>query len=219
MARLPVAGRVKTRLVPPLTDAEAARLYAAFLEDMSQLGAAAWERTLFWVREPGDGALPVAPTGWHSAWQSGGDLGDRLEAAFEDLFQRGGPVVLVGSDHPDLPPAVLGEALQALAASGLVLGPTPDGGYYLIGLRSPAPGLLRGIRWSTRTVYEETQAAATARGLPVGRLREWADVDTWEDARQLARRLAGREGRAPNTRRVLGELGVPEVGTKRREAT
>lgn len=208
MARVPVPGRVKTRLVPPLDEAAAARLYAAFLEDMLALGGAAWDRTVFWVRESGDEALPHARDGWHASWQLEGDLGARLEAAFSQLFARGAPVVLLGSDHPDLPEAVLTEARHALREHDLVLGPTPDGGYYLIGLRTPAPGLLRDIPWSTSAVYATTAAAAVARGLRLGALPEWPDVDTWSDVLSLGERLRQNTGGAPATRRLLGELGV-----------
>lgn len=213
MARRPEAGRAKTRLVPPLDASRAARLYAAFLDDMLRLGGG-FERTVFWVREePSDTRLsntqlPDAPGGWRSAWQPEGDLGVRLEAAFVDLFARGGPVVLVGSDHPDLPEAVLDDALRALADDDVVLGPTPDGGYYLIGLRDPAPGLLNAIPWSTPAARDQTVAAAESRSLTVRLLRVWRDVDTWDDLEALAVRLARHRDAAPATSRALSEMGL-----------
>jgi rSAM/selenodomain-associated transferase 1 len=203
MARRPEAGRVKTRLVPPLDASRAARLYAAFLEDMWRLGDG-FERTVFWVREdPSDAVLPAAPEGWRGVWQPAGDLGVRLEAAFGELFARGGPVVLVGSDHPDLPAPVLDDALRALADNDVALGPTPDGGFYLIGLREPTAGLLHGIPWSTPDAYASTAAAARSRGLRVQALRKWRDVDTWEDVEALRERLASNPAAAPATSRIL----------------
>lgn len=198
---------MKTRLSPPLAPEEASRLYAAFLEDMGALGRR-WERTLFVAREAGAPAPPMALPGWAQDAQADGDLGERLEAAFTALLARGRPAAILGSDHPDLPERFLDLALEAFAGADLVLGPSPDGGYYLIGANAPVPGLLRGIAWSTPSVFEETEERARASGLRVARLPEWPDVDTWEDVQNLARRLAENPGAAPATRGALADIGL-----------
>jgi rSAM/selenodomain-associated transferase 1 len=204
---------VKTRLTPPLSPEDASRLSGAFLEDMGRLGAARWERTLFLAREAADEKPSPRPlAGWATADQAAGDLGERLESALRVLLERGRPAVILGADHPDLPERFLDLALEALAGSDLVLGPTPDGGYYLIGLNLPVPGLLSGIAWSTPRVLAETEERARALGLRVERLPEWPDVDTWEDVLALARRLAENPGAAPATRRALSALELEQRG-------
>lgn len=199
---------MKTRLTPPLSAEDAARLYAAFLEDMARLGAARWERTAFVARESGEPAAPTLLAGWRSAWQSEGDLGARLEAALDALLARGRPAAILGSDHPDLPERLLDLALEAATEADLVLGPTPDGGYYLIALSAAAPGLLDGIAWSTPRVFAETESRARDLGLRVARLPEWPDVDTEKDVGALARRLLESPMAAPATRLILERLGV-----------
>lgn len=213
-ARLPVAGEVKTRLTPPLTPDEASKLYSAFLEDMERLPAAVGDcdATLFLVRNSDRGACKKLLPGWRHAWQTEGDLGARLERALHELHTRGGPAIIVGSDHPDLPADLIHRAFTALGHHDLVLGPTPDGGYYLIGTTGPHRGLLDGVEWSTSRTAEQTERRARERGLAVARLGSWPDVDTWEDVLALSGRLERGAGMAPATAGVL----TPLLGKYRR---
>jgi glycosyltransferase A (GT-A) superfamily protein (DUF2064 family) len=195
-----VAGKVKTRLTPPLDPEEACRLYAAFLADMDRLAErlADADSTIFLVRDPDVAACERLLPSWRHAWQSQGNL---------DLHRIGSPAVIVGSDHPDLPPALVRGAFRALARHDLVLGPTPDGGYYLIGTRRPLPGLLlQDIEWSSPRTAEQTERRGLALGLAAIRLDSWPDVDTWQDAVALGRRLVVGSGDAPATGRVLRTL-------------
>jgi rSAM/selenodomain-associated transferase 1 len=207
-AKLPAPGEVKTRLTPPLTPDEASRLYSAFLEDMDRLPATVGDcdSTLFLVRNSDTGACERLLPGWRHAWQSAGDLGARLERALREMHSLGGRAVIVGSDHPDLPADLIHRAFAALTDHDLVLGPTPDGGYYLIGTAGPQPGLFDGVEWSTSRTAEQTEYRAGERGLSVARLGSWPDVDTWEDVLALSGRLDRGAGRAPATARALAPL-------------
>jgi rSAM/selenodomain-associated transferase 1 len=132
--------------------------------------------------------------------QRGEALGDRLIHVFRDMFRLGyESVVIIGSDLPDLPPAYLQEAVEALANGRdlLVLGPATEGGYYLVGLNQPHDELFQEISWSTSTVLDDTRQRATASGLPTVLLREWSDVDEAEDVQRV---LSAPDDVAPRTR-------------------
>jgi uncharacterized protein len=213
-AKPPVPGEVKTRLSPPLTPKDAAMLYAAFLADMATMLAASprWEWHCYSVDPEGQRTLWPEGAPDPSSWrpQTGEDLGERLTAAFADLLREGrGGAVIVGSDHPTLEADRIGEALDALGGADLVLGPTPDGGYYLVAASRPVPDLFAGIPWSTPRVLEATRERAAAAGLTVALLDPWYDVDTPEDLVPLGRHLralARRGGATVPASRTLAVL-------------
>lgn len=199
MAKAPRPGQVKTRLVPPLTPEGAAALYRAFLLDTFD--------TVRRVR----GAAPAvafAPADAEAAFtdlapdllrlpQGEGDLGARMAGVVDGLIGRGFErVLLIGGDTPTLPTSVLDEAVARLAeGSDLVLGPSDDGGYYLIGLRARQPSLFEGIAWSTETVLAETLRRAARARLSPALLPSWFDVDTAAELPRLKGTLGGAEGR------------------------
>ena len=219
MARSPAAGDApKTRLADALPrEGDRRRLYAAFLAD-----TIAACRTL-------DGAVPriaYTPDGGRAGLrelgagddellpQRGTDLGARERGVFDDLFAAGfDTVVMIGSDLPTLPPAHVRGAIERVAPRTVVLGPSDDGGYYLIALAAPpagmpVPDLFSGIRWSTPSALDDTRAAAGRAGLTVTLAPGWHDVD---DAADLARlradlRDAATRARAPATAGVLDDL-------------
>lgn len=206
MAKAPRAGEVKTRLCPPLSPAQAAALANALLldavEQVRSLEAAtpamayapAEARPLFEALAPDFALVP----------QRGADLGARLAHVFDDLLALGVTgAIVIGSDAPTLPRAVLDAALGRIGTVDLVLGPSADGGYYLIGLREPRPELFADIAWSTATVFEATLARARARGLRTAILPTWFDVDTGEDLDRLEASLAAAGSAAHHTRHVL----------------
>lgn len=120
--------------------------------------------------------------------QQGKDLGDRMESAFRAIFSEGcSRAILIGSDVPDLPPEILTEALESLETHDAVIGPSIDGGYYLIGFRKETflPDIFRGRTWSTNTVFRETLHVLNNSGYHVHRVSRWQDVDTIEDLRSL----------------------------------
>jgi rSAM/selenodomain-associated transferase 1 len=123
--------------------------------------------------------------------QQGGDLGARMENAFIRCFSEGFErAILIGSDLPDLTPAVLQEAMASLAENDVVIGPASDGGYYLIGFHKHTlmPRVFRGIPWSTEMVFQETMAILQNSALSVYQAPTWNDVDTVEDLRALCER-------------------------------
>lgn len=201
----PEPGRAKTRLVPPLSEAEAAELAWAFLQDtcLAALGLG-WERVSL-VHPPGS-LERLRTLGVQLVPQRGHGLGDALAGSFADHAEFD-QTVLIGSDTPDLPLELVEQASRELASTDVVIGPAADGGYYLLGLRRPHPGLFEGIAWSTERVYAQTVARAESLGLRTAILPGWADVDTPDDLRRLERQLRQvPDSVAVNTRRVLHRL-------------
>jgi hypothetical protein len=208
MAKRPVPGKTKTRLCPPLTPLEAAELYEALLRDTIglvsslrgiELAIAVTPRTA--VGQMGT----FAPRGARMLAVEGADIGECLRSATEQLFSEGFTrVVAVNSDSPTLPAAYLERAAGLLESNDVVLGPAEDGGYYLIGLRRPQPGLFEGIAWSTDQVATQTLARAAELGLTMASLPEWYDVDTPAELERLREELVAQPfGMAPCTRAVL----------------
>lgn len=184
-AKEPVPGRVKTRLCPPLLPREAARLYRCFLEDALAEMQTLSGMTLALAYTPpsarGFFAGRIPPEGRLIA-QAGAGLGERLAQAFDWGFAEGfSPVLIRNSDSPDLPRAVVEEGRECLTAgwADAVLGPCPDGGYYLVGLRRPCPELFQDISWSTGAVLAETRFRAKRLELKVHLLPPWPDIDDW----------------------------------------
>ena len=220
MARSPRGGRApKTRLVGSLPEEDDRRkLYAAFLTDVVTACRAVQGAVLRVAYTPDGGRRGFAAAGVDDGElmpQRGAGLGDRERGVFEDLFREGfSPVVVIGSDLPGLPPERIREALARLAAGrdAVVLGPTDDGGYYLIGLArpqrgDPVPDLFSGIRWSSAWTRADTVAAAQRCGLRVELLEPWRDVDDAADLSALRTLLAGgAAGRAPATAAALRSL-------------
>jgi rSAM/selenodomain-associated transferase 1 len=220
MGKAPEAGRTKTRLSPPLTPEEAAGLYEAFLIDCVDLGfQLGWERVSV-VYPPTAGARTilrqVLPRGTRLIAQHGSGLQAALSGAFEREISRGfDRVVLIGSDNPSLPTAIIEDAAIRLGDYDLVIGPSMDGGYYLIAMSYPHPGLFERITWSTSVVYAETLERASELGLRVFALPAWYDVDTVQELCRLRVELERLPlETAPQTRlwmdkfRAIGDMGA-----------
>jgi rSAM/selenodomain-associated transferase 1 len=186
MAKTPVAGEVKTRLVPPLTLDAAAELYRCLLLDLLDHVAAFEGADLYIACDPpADVSLfqQFAPPAFVCFPQRGDDLGQRMSSIFEDLFEKGYErVVVIGSDLPVFPSTFLDEAFRALSGpSPVVLGPSRDGGYYLIGLSRMLPEIFTGIPWGTEQVLEATGRRLSRIGAEPALVPEWFDVDTAAD--------------------------------------
>jgi hypothetical protein len=188
IAKAPVAGRVKTRLCPPCTAAEAAILASAALVDTLAAAAAtpAVARVLALDGRPG----PWVPDGWVIVPQLGGGLDERLANAFSAVS---GPALLIGMDTPQVSPTLLAGAMRALGEPGVdsVLGPAADGGWWTIGLRRADPRVFLGVPMSTDHTYDDQRARLAALGLHTVVLPELRDVDTYEDAVAVARDAPG----------------------------
>ena len=138
--------------------------------------------------------------------QRGATLGDRMHQGMRELFELGfDGVVMIGSDLPTLPSGHVSTALEILARRPdvLVLGPSEDGGYYLIGVTRPHPQLFDGIPWGTSQVLERTREAAEALGIAVATIPPWYDVDSPADLRRVSRDVVGVESIARYTRTWL----------------
>lgn len=189
VAKWPSPGRVKTRLCPPATPAQAAGIAAAALDDTLATVAAAPadRRTLVAAGEPhpdhpvpNAARFPVVP-------QRGDGLAARLTHAFTDTARTGTAAVLVGMDTPQLRVAHLAAAHAALRTADAVLGPAADGGWWLLGLRRPADAVaLLGVPMSTSDTGAATLAALRRRGLRVALRETLRDVDTAADAHAVA---------------------------------
>src|SRR5262245_21993360 len=196
MAKAPLAGQVKTRLCPPLSPDEAAGLYRCFLLDkIEQVRALAQATPVVAYAPPDHGATfsALAPD-LSLLPQQGPDLGVRLDGVLRRLLESGhGGAVAIDSDTPTLPVTLLQRAVDAFANPAIdgVVGPTEDGGYYLIGVREPRPELFVEMPWSTPDVLAETKQRASRRGLRLILLPPWYDVDTPDDLDRLRRELAG----------------------------
>lgn len=177
MAKAPVAGLVKTRLCPPLSGDQAATLSAAFALDTWRAVASVggFDPLLFYAGDRE--AFPLPLRGVVGFEQAGEDLGARIENAARIGLDRAARAIVIGSDAPALPGALLRLAAGLLEESDAVLGPALDGGYYLIGLRRCEPDLLAGLPWSERNTFAATRDRLIERGYAVAELPAWFDVD------------------------------------------
>ncbi len=214
IARRPAPGQAKTRLTPPLSPEQAAAFYECLLAD-----------TLDLIRrvpgvQPAIAYLPAGAEGYFAALapdfdlilQEGSDLGARLDNALAHYLGLGYKrAAIMNSDGPTLPLANLIRAFDLLRGDAdAVLGPSDDGGYYLIGVKRPAPRLLREVRMSTPSVLRDTLALAAEEGLRVALLPWWYDVDDAADLARLIAELSGASPEvAPRTRAFLAHVAIP----------
>ena len=204
MAKHPAPGRVKTRLARVLGPKTACDLFRAFVLDLAdRLRALPYEVT--WAYWPAGAPFPALVPGACCRAQRGRDLGERMaDALAAEFAARTGPILVVGADAPHVPAASLAEAARVLLGSAdLVLGPAADGGYYLIGLRAPAPAIFEEIPWGTDRVLAATLERAGARGLRVHHLPPSFDVDEADDLARLRAVLARGDVELPRTAAVL----------------
>ncbi len=221
MAKAPRPGKVKTRLSPPLTPEQASDLNACFLRDtVACLHEATLAALAEWV-------ISYTPQGEEAAFagilperafllpQRGVGFGERLLTTAEDLFACGfSAVCLIDSDSPTVPSTEFVTATQRLLSSEecAILGPSEDGGYYLIGLQQPHPQLFERISWSTDLVTAQTLDRAAGIDLQIHLLRQWYDVDDESSFSRLQSELLDpqtmypRGYAAPHTRAYITRL-------------
>jgi len=212
MAKAPIPGEVKTRLIGPLSPDEAAELYINFLSDTFAL-----MEDVQAERENLSLVLSYTPDGQEEAFeaverqgslmisQHGNDLGERLYHCFADLFESGfDSVIVIGGDSPTVPMDFLMDAFNLLEnPQDFVLGPAEDEGYYLIGLRSLDRRIFEDIPWGSSGVLTATRERAVEQGLNLRLLPVWYDVDSPQDLDRLREELKANQSTAEHTRRFL----------------
>lgn len=202
-AKPPRSGEAKTRLAAKVGEVSAAELAQAFLLDTFALvSSLTWARTVIATTDgtPNDLGLPGRPSIW---LQGDGDLGERLERILRRALAEADVAIAIGADTPGLPERLLGEAPRALAKADAVLGPSEDGGFYLLGLKQCPEGLLAGLPWSEPTTGAATLSRLAERGLAVTTLEPWFDVDRPEDLARLRSSIDRGAIHAPATARLL----------------
>jgi hypothetical protein len=216
VAKRPAPGQTKTRLTPPLSPRRAADLYECFLRDTLDLMRRVPDvrRAIAYLPlEALDYFAQLAPD-FELIPQVGADLGARLDHALTHFLAQGYErAAIMNSDGPTLPIGHLQQTFEALSDhTDVVLGPSDDGGYYLIGLKRPAPRLLREVRMSTPTVLADTLALAQEERLRVSLLPQWYDVDDVASLQQLQAELQTTPPEvAPHTRSFLAALSFAAV--------
>jgi uncharacterized protein len=202
-AKPPVAGAAKTRLIPALGAEGAASLASAMLRDL-------WGRvaTLEWAQP----VLATTDATWNFGlgdvprWSQGdGDLGARIAGILRRALDEGNGAIALGADSPDVPIAYLQQAQEALVDHDAVLGPSHDGGFYLLGVRRMLPGLLADLPWSTPNTREAVAERIVSMGLSLAYTPAWYDIDEPSDLARL------HPERAPESARTLKELGFGDV--------
>jgi rSAM/selenodomain-associated transferase 1 len=191
--KAPVKGQVKSRLAAFAGEDFALELYKNFILDIVDTVEKSGHPFRICVYPP---SAEKTVSDWlrsayHTMPQIGDDLGAKMENAFKRVFAEGfTSAVLIGSDIPDLLPAVLNEAFESLKNNDVVVGPAVDGGYYLIGFNkgSFCPRAFQGIAWSTSAVFRETMDIINTSSLRVHLAPEWRDVDTMDDLQSLFER-------------------------------
>jgi len=207
MAKEPLAGQVKTRLAASVGPERAAELYAAFLHDtLLTCHRVATAELCFSIHSTaGSEYFRALDGGARLHVQPDGDFGVRLCDAFGSAFALGFErVVVIGSDTPHLQAQVIEQAFELVRPGEPVIGPTRDGGYYLLAMCEANPGLFRSVEWSSARVLSQTEERARSAGVRIHRLDETFDIDEAHDLESLSELLsADDDGLCPETKRTL----------------
>jgi len=208
----PEAGRVKTRLTPPLAASDAARLYTAFVKDtfakviiLPDVKIFGYVAGMLGTGQPLETDLKALPLTLRM--QHGKDLGERMSKAFQEVFCDGFQrVVIIGTDSPDLPLSYISTAFDTLRLSqnALCLGATDDGGYYLLGMNRFFPEVFQHVPYSSTDTYRATLKQIVPLHARLFTLRRWYDVDTLDDLSRLALSLHAKD--LPHTAFALAQL-------------
>lgn len=202
----PIVGTVKTRLIPTVGSNRATALAEAFFRDTwSTVESLDWAVPV--LASAGPVKPDLLPRSRPGVWLQGdGDLGARLERILRKALEVTPFAIIVGTDSPGMPMQLLQDAHDSLQSSDSVLGPSEDGGFYLIGVRRCPAGLLANLPWSQSTTFARTWRRLTETGLNPAKLDPWYDIDWPEDLDRLREDLAAKTIVAPRTARVLADL-------------
>jgi len=212
-AKAPIKGIVKTRLAKDIDHSVVVDLYKRFVEDTVEKATQTSQSVKIFYDPPESRPHMINWLGSHLDYysQTGSNLGDRMYNAFLEMFRSGmDGALLIGTDVPDLPVEYISEALSSILSHDAVIGPSEDGGYYLIGFRSDSflPEIFNNITWSSNSVFKETMKIFSHSGKSVHILKQWRDVDKYSDLLFLARHLYGQPGAAPKTSAYLKSVGL-----------
>ncbi|MEO9253962.1 MAG: TIGR04282 family arsenosugar biosynthesis glycosyltransferase [Tepidiformaceae bacterium] len=201
--KAPAQGKAKSRLAISVGPETAVGFARAFIRDTSQLvEAGSWPTTVAYAPAGSEAELHDLAPADHYLQQPIGDLGARIRFAIEHELVRGHRPVLIGSDTPDLPACLLSQAFQTLDSTDFVIGPSPDGGFYLLGARTFDSRVFEGVMWSTPHVFQQLVENLQRAGYSFTLLEEWEDVDDIHSLRALEGRLAATSA-CPATREAL----------------
>jgi len=208
-AKVPRPGEVKTRLTPFLTPREATQLYSAFLHDaLHQYTRLDVDVRLYLAPPIPEDGLPTLPADVTVHRQCGETLGGRMQRAFDDAFcDEYDRAVIIGTDHPTLPQSFVRRAFSVLGGGASVcIGPSDDGGYYLLGMNDYYPTLFESMSYSHAQVFSDTLSRVKTTDAAVTILPQWYDVDTPGDLRRMLDDLRTSSGTAPKTRAAVDDL-------------
>lgn len=193
MTRIPIPGKTKTRLMELLTGDECAQLHTAFLKDLLASFADLEDIDVFMTYTPADSLHMIKnmiPRSIKTFPQRGEDLGERMFLAIDHVLQQGyQKVILIGSDIPDLSVQDIQDSFELLDEHDIVIGPTYDGGYYLIGMKTSYEKLFRiPKKWGGKSVLESTIDISNEQHLKIGLAPKYLDIDTKEDLFEFMRK-------------------------------
>ena len=203
--KAPIPGSVKTRLQTRYSPAAAAQLYRAFIQDTFDTASRIdVDRRYAAIDGPMSETEGLVPSGWNLVAQEGADLGERMRHSLNSSLNSGATkAILIGTDIPSLPPAHLVSAYSRLNDNDVVLGPTSDGGFYLIGARIELPDIFATVTCSSEHAFEQTADGIRNHGHMLGLIPPWNDIDTPEDLDAV---LNTDVDGLPHTRRAIREL-------------
>lgn len=219
--KYPERGAVKTRLAKALGDDLTYELYQNFLADISAMLNQIKAQTIIVYSGPPDVSFSEFP-GVQCIRQRGGNIGERMYHAFLDVFTQGfEQCVLTGSDSPDLPAVLVNDAFDKLNSADVVLGPSSDGGYYIIGCtRKSLPlSIFHNIQWSTPCVFPETVKRIAEAGLKLTSLPQWFDIDEFDDLKNFYERNINGSNKSQvmkflNTKEIIKDSTLPRIITR-----
>ena len=184
-AKFPEPGKVKTRLardIGPDAAADVCRRIAEYVLKRTASEDSGYRRIIFYMPETMRQQFSDWMPGEVLRAQTGGDVGERMDNALKELFDMGAEkAIVIGSDIPGLHTGIIVQAFHKLDSSDVVIGPARDGGYYLIGMKSPHPEIFRNMMWGTEKVFKETVTIIEKMGLSYGVVATLFDVDDLDD--------------------------------------
>ncbi len=209
MAKVPIAGTVKTRLHPLLSVEQSATLAECLLRDTVNKAKFLSDELIiaYTPVEKLDVLLAILSNEQIFTEQKGANLGDKMFHAFEFAFSRNSDaVVMIGTDSPTFPAQFITQAFEMLPETDAVLGETADGGFYLLGLRKLKKEIFETVEWSSPKTFEQTARNIENLDLKLSLLPNWYDVDTPDDLKRLKKDLSKNPSIAPKTFEFLKSL-------------